>query len=138
MATCWCVPFLWQYGTHCPACSWRRTRRAAHEVLTKVMVRDYHPVFRKEASLLALATIKSPDALQRHIQRSSSSAMLTILYDNPTLENEHDKIIAEIHAFSDRVSAAAAPGAHLVELLPWLIHIPERYVSISSALYIIT
>ncbi|KAI0278023.1 hypothetical protein BGY98DRAFT_917543, partial [Russula aff. rugulosa BPL654] len=24
---------------------WRRTRRAAHEVLTKVVVRDYHPVF---------------------------------------------------------------------------------------------
>ncbi|KAI0265016.1 hypothetical protein BGY98DRAFT_899928, partial [Russula aff. rugulosa BPL654] len=32
---------------------WRRTCRAAHEVLTKVVVRDYHPVFCKEAVLLA-------------------------------------------------------------------------------------
>ncbi|KAI0277783.1 cytochrome P450 [Russula brevipes] len=106
---------------------WRRTRRAAHEVLTKVMVRDYHPIFRKEASLLASAMIKSPDALQSHIQRSSASALLTILYDNPTLENKRDKTIAEIHAFTDRLSTAAAPGAHLVELFPWMIHIPERF-----------
>ncbi|KAI0293120.1 cytochrome P450 [Russula brevipes] len=105
---------------------WRRTRRAAHEVLTKVMVRDYHPIFRKEASLLASAMIKDPDSLERHIQRSSTSATMTILYDYPTLEDENDKIITQIHAFIDRLSANAVPGAHLVELLPWMIHIPER------------
>ncbi|KAI0302277.1 cytochrome P450 [Russula brevipes] len=106
---------------------WRRTRRAAHEVLTKAMVRDYRPIFRKEASLLASAMIKDPDSLERHIQRSSASGTMAILYDYPTLENENDKIITQIHAFFDRLSAAAIPGAHLVELLPWMIHIPERF-----------
>ncbi|KAI0293117.1 cytochrome P450 [Russula brevipes] len=43
---------------------WRRTRRAAHEVLTKVMVRDYRRIFREEASLLASAMIKDPDSLE--------------------------------------------------------------------------
>jgi hypothetical protein len=102
------------------------------------MVRDYHPIFRKEASLLALAMIKHPDSLQGHIQRSSASAIMSILYDYPTLENEHDKTITEIHTFVDRLSAAGAPGAHLVELLPWMIHIPERYVPISPDVYLIT
>lgn len=110
---------------------WRRTRRAAHEILIKVVVRDYHPVFCKEAILLASAILDNPGGLDKHIQRSSASATMSILYDYPTLENEHDGTLSQIHTFIDRVSAASAPGSHLVELFPWMIHIPERYESIS-------
>ncbi len=51
---------------------------------------------------------------------------MSILYDYPTLETENDKIVKEIFAFTDRVSMAVAPGAYLVELFPWMLHIPER------------
>ena len=70
--------------------------------------------------------LENPDASDKHFQRSSASATMSILYDYPTLENEHDKTLTEIHAFIDRLSAASAPGAHLVELFPWMIHIPMR------------
>jgi hypothetical protein len=110
---------------------WRRTRRAAHEILTKVVVRDYHPVFCKEAILLASAILDEPNALDKLFQRSSASSTMSILYDHPTLESEHDETITQIHTFIDRISAASAPGAHLVEMFPWMIHIPERYESIS-------
>jgi len=83
-------------------------------------------VFFKEAILLASAVLKIPDALQGHLNRFSTSATMSISYDYPTLEDEHDKAIMEIHPFVDRLSAAAAPGARLVELFPWMIHIPER------------
>ena len=115
---------------------WRRTRRAAHEVLTKVVVRDYHPVFCKEAVLLASAILKNPEALDKHIQRSSASATMSILYDYPTIENEHDETITQIHAFIDRLSAASVPGTYLVELFPWMIHIPERYGSMLFIIFI--
>ena len=122
-------------GTYRFTRSWRRTRRAAHEILTKVVVRDYHPVFFKEAILLAAAMLENPDASDKHIQRSSASATMSILYDYPTLENEDDKTLTGIHAFIDRMSAASAPGAYLVELFPWMVHIPERYESISLIIY---
>ena len=93
-----------------------------------MVVRDYHPVFCKEAILLASALFETPLALEKHIQRSAASATLSILYDYPTLENENDEIITMVYTFTGRVSAAAAPGAHLVELFPWMIHIPERQV----------
>jgi hypothetical protein len=54
---------------------------------------------------------------------------MSILYDYPTLENEHDETLIKIHAFIDRLAASTAPGAYLVELFPWMIHIPERYGS---------
>ena len=116
--------------------SWRRTRRAAHEMLTKIAVRDYHPTFCKEAIILASSILENPKALDKHIERSSASATMAILYDYPTLKNEHDKTITEIHGFIDRVSAATAPGANLVELFPWMIYIPERYVVVLPVVFL--
>jgi hypothetical protein len=71
--------------------------------------------------------LETPEALDKHIQRSSASATISILYDSPTFENEHDKTLSGIHAFIDRMSAASAPGAHLVDVFPWMVYIPERY-----------
>jgi hypothetical protein len=83
-------------------------------------------MFCKEGILLATAMLENPDASDKHLQRSSASATISILYDYPTLENEHDKTLTEIHTFINRISAAGAPGAHLVELFHWMIHIPAR------------
>ena len=131
METCWyTVFFKITPELIVITCRWRRTRRAAHEVLAKVVVRDYHPVFCKEAALLASTILRNPDTLDRHFQRSSTSAIMSILYDYPTLETEHDETITQIHTFVNRLSAASTPGAHLVELFPWMIHIPERCGSI--------
>ena len=53
---------------------------------------------------------------------------MSILYDYPTLETENDKTLKEIYAFVDRISKAANPGEHLVDVFPWMIHIPDRSV----------
>ena len=81
--------------------------------------------------------LETPEASDKHLQRSSASATMSILYGYPTLESEHDEALIGIHAFIDRMSAAAAPGSHLVELFPWMIHIPERYLSVSSIVCLI-
>ncbi|KAH9177243.1 cytochrome P450 [Lactarius sanguifluus] len=51
---------------------------------------------------------------------------MSILYDYPILRTENDKNLKEILAFADRMSETVAPGAYLVELFPWMLHIPER------------
>ncbi|KAH8987295.1 cytochrome P450 [Lactarius akahatsu] len=93
---------------------WRRSRRAAHQVLTKAAVRGYHHILRKE----------SPE---KHLQRTATSATMSILYDYPTLRTENDKNLKEILAFADRMSETVASGAYLVDLFPWMLHIPERF-----------
>lgn len=105
---------------------WRRSRRAAREGFTKSVVCDYHPILRKEAIILASALLLNPEAREKHLQRSSASATMSILYDYPTLGTENDKTLKEIHGFNDRISEAAATGAYLVELFPWMMYIPDR------------
>jgi len=56
---------------------------------------------------------------------------MSILYDYPTLENKDDETLKRIHTFIGRLSKAAVPGAYLVELFPWMMHIPERYALLS-------
>ena len=53
---------------------------------------------------------------------------MSMLYDYPTLETENDKTLTEIHAFINRLSIAAVPGAYLVDVFPWMMYIPERFV----------
>lgn len=117
----------------CLVDSWRRTRRAAHEGLRKNAARGYHTLLRKEGILLASALLASPRAqdLEKHFQRTAASATMSMLYDYPTLETENDKTLSEIHAFIDRLSIAAVPGAYLVDVFPWMMHIPERFVIVS-------
>ena len=95
-------------------------------------VRDYHPILRKEGIILSSALLQNSDAPEKPFQRFSASATMSILYDYPTLEHEYDETLTAIHAFIGRVSEAAVPGAYLVDLFPWMMHIPEKYVSTSS------
>ncbi|KAI9444592.1 cytochrome P450 [Lactarius indigo] len=106
---------------------WRRSRRAAHQGLTKVAVRSYHNILRKEGVLLTSALLANPGALEKHFQRAATSATMSILYDYPTLRTDDDKNLKEILAYADRMSSVVAPGAYLVELFPWMLYIPERF-----------
>ena len=107
-----------------------RTRFAANEGLTKEAVRGYRPILRKEAILLSSGLLESPGALEKHLQRFAASEIMSILYDYPTLKNARDKALTAIHVFIDRMLTAAVFGTHLVKLFPWMMLIPERYVSI--------
>ena len=77
---------------------------------------------------MASALLLKPEAREKHFQRCAASATMSILYDYPTLETEDDKTLKQIHAFNDLLSEAASPGAHLVELFPWMMNIPDRSV----------
>lgn len=106
---------------------WRRSRRAAHQCLTKSAVLDYRNVLCKEGVLLASALLADPGAPENHFKRSAASATMSIVYDYPTLETDNDTNVKQIFAFADRISEAAAPGTYLVELFPWMLYIPERF-----------
>jgi cytochrome P450 len=109
--------------------SWRRMRRAAHEALTKRTVQNYHPIQTKEASIL-ISSLLAPSANLRqdaHFKRLAASTIMSIVYDYPTVTSEHDDVIEKIETYNDRNSHAVIMGSYLVDIFPWMNHIPARF-----------
>jgi hypothetical protein len=111
--------------------SWRRMRRAAHEALAKKAVQGYHPIQTKEATILVssllLSNLSSANLKQDgHFKRLAASMIMSIVYDYPTVVSEHDHTIEKVDRYNDHVSYAVIMGSYLVDIFPWMIHIPER------------
>jgi hypothetical protein len=102
-------------------------RRAAHESLTKSAVQRYHPIQIKEATILASALLSNPEHRNEHFRRAATSTIMSILYDYPTLVSVHDKAVEDIDRNIRWTIRASSYGRFLVEFLPWMIHIPERF-----------
>ncbi|KAI9442995.1 cytochrome P450 [Lactarius indigo] len=109
--------------------SWRRQRRAAQAALSKEAVQEYYPVLTKEATILVSALLTNPFSSDRtkHFQRAAASAIMSILYDYPTLISEQDTAIKGIDNYNKRAAHAATPGSFFVEFFPWMMYIPERF-----------
>jgi len=114
-------------------CSWRRMRRAAHEALAKRAVQNYHPIQMKEATILASSLLSSStgEKLAKQFHRVAASTILSIVYDYPTLESIDDPTLKKIEDYVLRLSHAAMPGSYFVNIFPWMLHIPERFVVLS-------
>ena len=107
--------------------SWRRMRRASHEALTKVAVQRYHPIQTKEATILVSALLESPENREHHVQRTTASTIMSIIYDYPTLASGKDQVVRDIDR-DIRLTARAAVRTSFVEFFPWMVHVPKRSI----------
>lgn len=51
--------------------------------------------------------------------------ILSVVYDHPVLTSEKHPSIARINNFVERLVRAAYPGAHFVEIFPWMRYLPS-------------
>ena len=138
---------VYYYGPDCSGkryyihtlCRWRRMRRAAHEALSKTVLQGYHSIQTKEATILVSSLLSPSSGLHpdKQFYRLTTSLIMSILYDHPTITSEHDETIKDVEAYNVRISHAAAPGANLVDIFPCMIHIPERFSLLFSRYLIV-
>ena len=102
-------------------------RKAAHEGLNKGVVKDFYEAQTKEAILLAAGGLADATKWDKHLRRAAASMVLSVVYDQPTIQSEQDRNVTLINDFVQRLTRAAYPGAHFVEFFPWMLYIPSRY-----------
>jgi hypothetical protein len=100
-------------------------RRAADEELTKGSVKRYHEKQMAEAVILGCDWLSEPAKWDRHLRRATVSTTLTIIYGHPPIKSEQDRTVELINDLARRFTRAALPGAYLVEIFPWMRHIPS-------------
>jgi hypothetical protein len=111
-------------------------RRAVNEAFNSTASKRYHVMQEEEAARLALALAKGYEQFHHHYERYAASLVLTITYDRPLRDSaEDERLLSRCSAFPKTIAAAVAPGAYYVEFMPWMLHIPARYVPTSYTLH---
>ncbi|OCB91350.1 cytochrome P450 oxidoreductase [Sanghuangporus baumii] len=103
-------------------------RRELHQVLgTPVAIARFHPLIEVEAKRFLLRVLNDPTKLQKHVQTSTGAVILRITYGYAIEPSGRDPL----HALADRgiqqISMAAQPGAFVVDVLPFLRHLPTWF-----------
>ncbi|KAF8904740.1 cytochrome P450 [Gymnopilus junonius] len=107
------------YGT-----KWKKMRRAAHEGFNVRATKNYEPVLSREAAFATIQMLKSPKTWADHLNRVTAGGILAAVYGWPPLSDKAELFIENIHAHVSRLTESAAPGAHLVEIIPVLKYAP--------------
>ncbi|VDC01482.1 unnamed protein product [Peniophora sp. CBMAI 1063] len=108
---------------------WRRMRKATHEAVNKVVVHGLNDYLASDALVLARSILQDAPSWEDQLHRASASSMLSCLYGEAPLESENDSRITLINEFMANLTRAFAPGAHWVEMMPWLRYVPSRFAS---------
>ncbi|KAK7449191.1 hypothetical protein VKT23_013337 [Stygiomarasmius scandens] len=104
---------------------WRAMRRAAHEGLHKGIAKDYFPIQQNEAIYLADGMLRDASSWDNHLRRAAASTIMSLTYDTPMIKDEKEPSVAYINDFVSRLTRAAFPGAHYVELFTWMKYLPS-------------
>ena len=75
--------------------------------------------------LLLSHMIQEPDIWDEHLRRSAASTVLAAVYGWPPLDKSADPLVERINDLMHRLVRACLPGAHMVEIFPWMLHFPD-------------
>ncbi|KAJ7444580.1 cytochrome P450 [Mycena galericulata] len=115
---------LAHYG---PCDTWRTLRRTAHAILTPQAAARHLPIQKAEATQLLHDILCTPRSFYTHVQRYSSSVILSVLYGKraPRFETlETTEFFRVEHEWELLLEPGATPP---VDMIPLLKLIPERW-----------
>ena len=107
-------------------CSWRRQRRAVHEGFNRSALSRFYPALFEDATRLAISLSQDPSSRLTYYQNYGCSTVLSVTYDRPLHGKPEDEAMRlRIDTFVKKLTTAIAPGAHFVEVLPWMLSLPN-------------
>ncbi|RYP41529.1 hypothetical protein DL767_000956 [Monosporascus sp. MG133] len=85
------------------------------------------PIIYEEAVMLANNLLEFPEDWLSQTKRSTVATGMAMVYDKPPGETyaDEDATMARLQAYVSRIISEAKPGCYLVDVFPWLIHVPS-------------
>jgi len=108
----------------------RRLFRQYRKALAKVLgsrnaVMKFHPLQELESQRFLLRLLKDPKHFPEHLRREAGAFILKVTYGYSILPEEIDPLVTLSESALDWFVYSTAPGKWLVDLLPFMRHIPE-------------
>ncbi|KAG6840387.1 hypothetical protein C0991_007048, partial [Blastosporella zonata] len=103
---------------------WKAHRRMFHRQFQQSVAPVHWPIQRKEAHALLRRLLYSPQDLIEHLRHNAASVIMNVTY-GIHIAPKNDRYIEIAEKALAGMAEAANPGAFLVDLLPFLKHVPE-------------
>ncbi|KAH7909414.1 cytochrome P450 [Hygrophoropsis aurantiaca] len=114
----------WSFG-HMPYGErWKKHRKMFERQFRPAVAPTYWPIQRKEAHALLRNILDNPDDLAEHLRHNAASVIMNVVY-GIEIAPRNDRYIDIAETALDGMAKAAAPGAFLVDILPFLKHVPN-------------
>ncbi|KAJ7444604.1 cytochrome P450, partial [Mycena galericulata] len=106
---------------------WRTLRRAAHTILTPQATALHLPIQQAEATQLLYDILCTPQSFYNHIQRYSSSVILSVLCGKRAPRYETPETTAFFHVTREWELLLEFGATPPVDMIPFLKLVPERW-----------
>ncbi|KAJ7482245.1 cytochrome P450 [Mycena galericulata] len=105
----------------------RRFRRAIHAGLQPRALTSYHALEEKEAETFIAQVLRAPEDFRNSIKRYAVSLVLKTTFGHQVTDFKRDRFATRIYKSSAIFAGSLAPGAFLVDILPWLRNFPAWF-----------
>ncbi|KAF8874417.1 cytochrome P450 [Infundibulicybe gibba] len=113
----------WSFGHMRYGERWRIHRRMFHRQFQQSIAHIHWPTQLKEAHSLIRRLLHAPDELIDHFRHNAASVIMNVTYGINVAPHD-DRYITIAEKALDGMAKAANPGAFLVDVLPFLKHVP--------------
>ncbi|KAG2040709.1 cytochrome P450 [Suillus americanus] len=105
----------------------RQYRKNIHQIMGNRAALDvYHPIEEIETRRFLKRVFSNPEQLQAHVRHTAGAIILRISHGYKVKEN-NDPFIHLADRVMDQFSRSTAPGAFIVDIVPFLVNIPEWF-----------
>ncbi|KAF8128421.1 cytochrome P450 [Boletus edulis] len=114
----------WSFG-HMPYGErWRKHRKMFERQFRPVEAQTFWPLQQKEAHTLLRSILDSQEDLIEHLRHNSAAVIMNVIY-GIEISPKADRYIEIAEKALEGMAKAAAPGAFLVDVFPWLKYVPR-------------
>lgn len=103
---------------------WRNARRLAATISSETTMEAWNSVLTSEAARLVYDLVAEPTKYDYLFEQYSSVVMLRLLYGKIVPKSEESEHVDRIMTIVHTLERTGAPGAYIVDFLPFLKHLP--------------
>ena len=103
---------------------WRRMRKATQESLRLGAAQYNKATQYRDGVEMTVSMLTDSGHWYGHCKQAVASTIMQVTYGTSPPKWKYKQNVARFHEFVDGVTRAAMPGAHYVEIAPWMRHLP--------------
>jgi cytochrome P450 len=107
---------------------WKSQRKLLHTMTQPRAATTYEPIQAEESAQLVRDMLRAPQDYWSHCQRYAGSTIMQIAFNKRALSIS-DPAIVDMRRINEQMTKTAVPGRYLVDSVPILNYVPERFAS---------